>query len=211
MTYGDSEHVVRHKSTTIIHPEVRAELERLGVDDLPWCPADGGVATLTYWNESLEVSWKEDQGFAYYDHFDKRGRVHGLGADGGPLAEKSPGVVFFKAHINLARARHSPTDEKPPETPSTAFEKAERLLSHLKPSNVTDTRRMLLGGNDEVGLLRLAVMEGMPDYRKTTREKHEAICAALVMLRETLARTGLTHADKDAAILAAAEKLEEVL
>lgn len=182
----------------LIHPEVRAELKRLGVDDLPWFPADGGqTVRLQVWNDWIGFNAAD----SVMHQYDRDGQCVDCGTVG----------LETENMINLARARYSQADDKTPETPPTAFESCERLLHHLKPSNVSDTRRELLGGKDEVGLVRLAVMEGMPDYRKSTREKHAAICEVLVMLRETLARTGLTHADKDAVILAAAEKLEEAL
>ena len=92
-----------------IDPAVMAELKRLGVDDLPWGPADGGAAELRYWNDSLEVSWNDEQGFGYYNHFDKRGRCEdiGLGTDGGPLTPGN-GLEWFRGHIAVARARYTP-------------------------------------------------------------------------------------------------------
>lgn len=109
-----------------IDPTVLAELKRLGVDDLPWCPADGGAAELRYWNDSLEVSWNDEQGFGHYNHFDKNGRCEdsGLGADGGPLVAGN-GLGLFMEHITVARARYSP---QPTETQP---EKIKALLPQL--------------------------------------------------------------------------------
>ena len=114
-----------------IDPTVLAELKRLGVDDLPWCPADGGAAELRYWNDSLEVSWNDEQGFGYYNHFDKNGRCEdsGLGADGGPLVPGN-GLEWFMEHIAKARARYSPQPTETQPEPS-----ARDRLADIKPSN----------------------------------------------------------------------------
>lgn len=80
--------------------------------------------------------------------------------------------------------------------------------SDLRPCVVSHGSGVIKALADEVKQLeeQLAALK-----RGRTKKQHEALCSALVILRETAARKGLTHADKDKALEQAAEALERAL
>lgn len=89
------------------------------------------------------------------------------------------------------------------------WERIKATVSLLTPSMVSWVSGELKHLADEVRELE----HELRLLRKGGRNKkqHESICAALVILRETAARKGLTHADKDKALELAAEALEGAL
>lgn len=89
------------------------------------------------------------------------------------------------------------------------WQRIKSAASDLRPCVVYHGSGVIKALADEVRELQ----RDLARLRKggSNRKQHEAICGALVLLRETASANGLTHADKDAAIERALEALEAAL
>lgn len=89
------------------------------------------------------------------------------------------------------------------------WQRIKSAASDLRPCVISHGSGIIKALADEVRELEESA--GVLATGSRTKKQHEAICSALVLLRETASRKGLTHADKDEVISQVAEALEAAL
>lgn len=157
----------------------------------PWELSGVRFVQVAFWNSVLAVERKTER-----DHF-----IAILHTNGQERARAAVGSKEAQNLFNLARSGlNLVKDKKLPSAPVTLSERLTRLIGRCKPSYGDVVRDELTKYAKEA--------EAMHNRAK---KQHAAICEALVLLRETASRKGLTHADKDLAIEQASEALEGAL
>lgn len=172
-----------------IIPLLKAELKRIGVDDLPWELHFHG-AVLDFWNESLLyhdglIEWTE----------------RGTDREKGDISTPQCCELESWEPIRLARACYQPKPTEVKSEHSPLWQRLQELTTNLKPSGVSLAAEELARLTEEVRAL-----EEMGE-----KNSHSQACAILCLARETAARPNLTPSDYKAALTEIAEGLVGLL